>query len=74
MKKDFSESNDSFDMGQLVEKVSNIDIKTDRIEQKLEMHYVTQDQFEPVKRIVYGLVGVVLLTVAAAIMAIILKK
>lgn len=45
------------------------DIKT-----KLEKSYVTQDQFEPIKRIVYGLVTVIGVSVVAAVMKIIFIK
>ena len=40
---------------------------------ELEGKYVTTDQFEPIKKIVYGLVGAVLFAVIAALMAIIVK-
>jgi len=74
MKKDYSKSNDGFDMGQLVEKVNNIDIKTDRIEQKLERDYVTQDQFKTVHDLVYGLATLILTGAVVAILKIIFIK
>ena len=40
---------------------------------KLEKNYVTQDQFEPIKRLVYGMVSIILVAVVGAIMAVILK-
>ncbi len=46
----------------------------DEIKDKLEKEYITQDQFEPVKKIVYGLVGTILLGVIGAIMALVLKS
>lgn len=39
---------------------------------ELEGKYVTQDQFEPIKRIVYGLVGAVLLAVISALMVVVI--
>lgn len=42
--------------------------------QSLENRFVTKDQFEPVKTIVYGLVGVVLMAVATAIVALVIIK
>ena len=44
------------------------------IKSKLEADYVTQDQFEPVKRIVYGMVSVILLAVVGALVTLILNK
>ncbi len=41
--------------------------------QSLESRFVTKDQFEPVKLIVYGLVGLVLTAVATAVVALIVK-
>ena len=41
---------------------------------KLEKNYVTQDQFEPIKRLVYGVVTLVLVAVVGAIMALIIKR
>lgn len=35
--------------------------------------YVTKDQFEPVKRVVYGLVGLILTAVMVAVITLILK-
>lgn len=34
---------------------------------KLDQHYVTQDQFKPVKNIVYGATGLALTAIAGAI-------
>jgi hypothetical protein len=44
------------------------------IKQKLESEYVTQDEFEPVKKIVFGIVGVVLLAVIGALVALVLRQ
>jgi hypothetical protein len=35
--------------------------------------YVTKDEFEPIKKVVYGLVSVILLAVVAAVITLILK-
>ncbi len=47
--------------------------EVDKINEKLEHDYVTQDQFEPIKKIVYGLVGTILLGVLGGLMALLLK-
>ena len=41
---------------------------------KMEKNYVTQDQFEPIKRLVYGVVTLVLVAVVGGLMALILKR
>lgn len=74
MKKDFSKSNDSFDMGQLVEKVNNIDLRTIEIKDKMERDYVTQDQFKTVRDLVYGGASLILLAAVGAIIKLIFIK
>lgn len=44
------------------------------IKVKLESHYVTKDQFEPVKKIVYGLIGVLGVATLGAIFRLIFIK
>ncbi len=43
------------------------------INNKLENQYVTQAEFEPIKKIVYGLVMLVLTTVCVALVSVVLK-
>ncbi len=45
----------------------------DEIKRKLDSNYVTKDQFEPVKKIVYGLVSLILIAVVGAIVALVIK-
>ena len=47
------------------------DIKV--IKEELEGKYVTHDQFEPIRRLVYGSVAVILTAVLGAIIALVLK-
>lgn len=47
-----------------------IDIKANRKDDS--ENYVTVEQFAPIKTFVYGLIGVILLAVAAAIMSLVL--
>ena len=58
----------------ILNKVSNLEGKVDKIDNKLDADYVTQDQFEPVKKIVYGTVAAMLLTVIGAIVALVVKQ
>ena len=41
---------------------------------KLDDKYVTKDEFIPVRNVVYGLVGIILLSVIGAILTIVLRK
>ena len=44
------------------------------IKQTLQNKYVTQDEFQPIKKAVYGFIAVVLVLVITAFVALIIKK
>ena len=46
----------------------------EEIKQMLANTYVTHDEFSPIKLIVYGMVGTILLSVLGAIIALIIKS
>ena len=50
-------------------------IKTDicEIKIKLDGHYVTKEEFEPIKRVVYGAVGASLISLVGAILALVYR-
>jgi hypothetical protein len=56
------------------EKIDTIKIDVNDIKTKLEREYVTQDQFDPVKKIVYGLVSLILVAVVGALIALVVIK
>lgn len=58
----------------LIEQVSRMEEDVKSIRHSLDDKYVTQDQFEPVKQIVYGLVAVVLLGVVAALISLVIIR
>ncbi len=58
----------------ILSKVTRIEEDIKDVNDKLESNYVTQDQFEPVKNIVYGMVASILLAVVGAIIALVLRK
>ena len=45
----------------------------DDIKNKLDDHYVTSEEFAPIKNIVYGLVGLILSSVVVGILALVLR-
>lgn len=54
-----------------------IDLKVTRIETKIdavEKSYVSRIEFQPVQRIVYGLVGVIMLSFLASVLALVITK
>lgn len=54
-------------------KIDNISQDVLDIKSKLERQYITREEFDPIKKIVYGFVGIILVAVATAIVALVLK-
>jgi len=55
------------------QKVTTIESTVQNIQEKLEGHYVTKEEFDPIKKVVYGMVTLILTSVLAALLAFILK-
>lgn len=60
---------------------STIDVKLDYIQRdvadikkRLDDNYVTTQEFEPVKKIVYGLVALILVAVVGAVVALVIQS
>lgn len=47
--------------------------QVDAIDEKVSEHYVSRVEFEPIRRIVYGLVGIILVAVAGAVVSLVLR-
>lgn len=45
-----------------------------KIEKKLEDDYVTKTEFDPIQRLVYGMVGLVMVTVLGALLAMVVIR
>lgn len=71
-----SQSNNqiSVDLAVMANKVDNIDTTVKDIQRKLEGEYITKDQFEPIQRIVYGMVSLVLVAVFGALVALVIQQ
>lgn len=52
----------------LIEQNKNLQRTVDEIKKALEDDYVTKNEFNPIKSIVYGFVGIILTTVAGAVL------
>lgn len=55
------------DLGYVRKDISDIKVK-------LESHYITKSEFAPVKAVVFGLVGIILIGVMGAIIALVIIK
>ena len=45
--------------------------KLNAVDQKVSTHYVSKEEFEPIKKIVYGLVSLILIAVVGALVALV---
>jgi subtilase family serine protease len=54
--------------------VEFIKIEITEIKKKLDSIYVTQDEFDPVRKIVYGVVSLILVAVVGAIIALVIRR
>ncbi len=48
--------------------------KIDSIDTKVSNHYVTKEEFQPIKMVVYGLVGLILVAVVGALIALVVNS
>lgn len=58
----------------IVTKIDYIQRDITQIRSRLEAEYVTRDQFDPIKKIVYGMVSLVLVAVVGALVSLIIRK
>lgn len=66
------ESNEHMSEGGIIASIKYIQRDIAEINVKLDDKYVTKDQFDPVKNIVYGLVALILVAVVGALVALII--
>jgi len=62
------------DLAVIATDISYIKGQITEIKQKLEAEYVTHDEFEPVKKVVYGLVSLILVAVVGALLGLVIFK
>lgn len=55
------------------QRLETIEATLSAIVDKLENHYVTQDQFKPVKNVVYGMTGLMLVAIVGALIKLVIK-
>jgi len=58
----------------MAEQIRSIDETVREIKQKMERDYVTQDQFRPVRSVVYGLVTIILTAVVGGLVGLVVLK
>lgn len=53
--------------------MSYVKDKLDSIDDKVSSHYVSKEEFEPIKKIVYGLTGLILVAVVGAMVSLVVR-
>jgi hypothetical protein len=61
-------------LDRLDEKVNNIKETVTKIDIRLEKDYITKDEFDPIKKIVYGTVAILLTGVIVALLALVIRR
>lgn len=69
-----NKESDATKLAVIANDISYIKGEIKEIKEKLEGDYVTHQEFEPVKKIVYGLVGITMVAVLGAILALVIIK
>ncbi len=46
--------------------------KLNTVDQKVTAHYVSKEEFDPIKKIVYGMVSLILIAVVGALLALVI--
>lgn len=52
-------------------KLDNVIEKLNSVDDKVSQHYVSKEEFDPIKKIVYGLVSLILIAVVGALLALV---
>ena len=67
-------SEDQTEIALIAQDIKYIKDDVQEIKGKLEKNYITREEFDPIKKIVYGIVGLVLTGVLGALLALVIRK
>jgi hypothetical protein len=66
-------SDDTVKLAVMANDMTYLKNAVDSIDKKISSGYVTKEEFDPIKRIVYGLISLVLVAVVGALLALVVK-
>lgn len=66
-----TEQTDETKLALMANDLTYIKEKLNAVDQKVSTHYVSKEEFEPIKKIVYGLVSLILIAVVGALVALV---
>jgi len=73
-RKTIAEQSSETQIAVMVESIGTIKRDVSEIKEKLESHYVTKEEFDPIKKVVYGMVSLILVAVIGALLALVIIK
>lgn len=73
-KKTIIEQSTETQIAVMIESVGTIKRDVSEIKEKLESHYVTKEEFDPIKKVVYGMVSLILVAVIGALLALVIIR
>ncbi len=65
--------NDSTKIAVVEQDIKYIKEKINAVDEKISKHYVTKEEFDPIKNIVYGVVSLILIAVVGALIGLIIQ-
>lgn len=66
-----SQDRDDIKLAVIQNDLTYIKEKLNAVDNKVSSHYVSKEEFEPIKKIVYGLVSLILVAVVGALVALV---
>jgi len=66
-----NENSDEIKLAVIQNDLTYIKEKLNAVDNKVSSHYVSKEEFEPIKKIVYGLVSLILVAVVGALVALV---
>jgi hypothetical protein len=57
-----------------IEQIRQLRVDVNEVKNKLDANYVTKDEFDPIKKLVYGVVSIVLVGVMGALLALVINR
>jgi hypothetical protein len=66
-----TETSDEIKLAVIQNDLTYIKEKLNAVDNKVSSHYVSKEEFEPIKKIVYGLVSLILIAVVGALVALV---
>jgi hypothetical protein len=68
------QTNGKVELAVMANDISHIRTEVSEIKRKIDHHYVTKTEFDPVKKVVYGIVALILTAVVGALVGLVILR